>query len=689
MEEEKQLDFNAPFLSVRRFSSPSQRNKNENSKKSSSIPSPYPSYYKPELKSGPIRNAGAVPFMWEHTPGTPKDEINTNQGLFVSPEVRPAVAPKLPPGRVLEIKRRVPPEKKEFIKEQQPKNEVVKVQSQMKKFVTSNRRSKLRGDDNNASKLENLKDVQVTGQKGALGSEGDDDDAFIDAQDTLSRSESFFFNCSISGVSGLDGSADAKPPSGTFATDLKTRDFMMGRFLPAAKAMASDTPQYAPRRQAVAAREPSPRQLPRVPMNEENAGNLLQITPYAEPKFAEDVSEDESEDDGDDYSEAGDSLSKGCGLFPRLCLRSSACLLNPIPGMKVRSHTPLPSARQVSAWTRSEKYRLHIRSNDEKKLETVYKHKLITGLRQIDDENKLRSESNELVCWSGSQTTDGSYKNGLSGDVGISPYRNEATQSPFREGAGFLGVPNQVVNSKDTRFDPYTKGSPNKVVSHRGSGSMSPAAEKTLYIDSVLLLEAPNSCSSSSDYKDFKDNDSQIVVRSQGLEETSLAELFLQDNNDELDVSRKGSVSEPKSSEFVSSEHNFSTDKSNHEDNVEVLKKVDNADDEARFLVCSNVPTIGSLEFDKPEPVSTENEGNLSLVCFLAPLPPPLPKSPSESWLLRTLPSVSSRNAAQFSRKQALKRFSNDPKWETIVKTSYVNNSNSRFSEGLKKPAMQ
>ncbi|KAI3991451.1 hypothetical protein MKX01_000538 [Papaver californicum] len=679
MEEEKQLDFNAPFLSVRRFSSSSssQKNKNENNKKSSSsIHPPYP-YYKPELKSGPIRNAGAVPFMWEQTPGTPKDRETTNTTnptLFVSPEERRlrVVAPKLPLGRVLEIiKRREPPEKKEF--REQPKNEVVKVQSQINKLVSSNRRNKLPSsypDDSNASKLGSMKDGGLTENKGTSDSEGDgDNDAFIDAQDTLSRSESFFFNCSISGVSGLDG-PDAKPQSGTFSTDPKTRDFMMGRFLPAAKAMASDKPQYAPRRQAVVAREPPPRQSPRV-LNEENTSNLLQITPYAEPKFVEDISEDESEDDEDDYSEAGDSLSKGCGLFPRLCLRSSACLLNPIPGMKVRSHTPLPASRQVSAWTRSKKSRLHSQSNDEKKLGTAYKQKLITGLQQIDDENKLRHESNELVCWSGSQTTEGSYKNGVSGDGGISPYRNEVTQSPFREGAGFLGFPKQDVNSKDTRFDPYMKGSPNEVVSHRGSG---------------LLLEAPNSNSSSSD---FKDNDSQIVVRSHGMEETSLAELFLKDNNDELNISTKESLSEPKSSDFVSSELNFSTDISNHEDNVEVLKNGDNADEEARFLVCSNVPTIGSLEFDKPETLSTENEGNLSLVCFLAPLPPPLPKSPSESWLLRTLPSVSSRNAAQFSRKQALKRFSNDPKWETIVKTTNVNSSNLRFSEGLKKPVMQ
>ncbi|KAI3961408.1 hypothetical protein MKX01_004077 [Papaver californicum] len=682
MEEEKQLNFNVPFLSVRRFSSSSQKNKNENNKKSSSsIHPPYP-YYKPELKSGPIRDAGAVPFMWEQTPGTPKDHetnTNTNPTLFVSPEERrlPVVAPKLPPGRVLEIiKQREPPGKKEF--REQPKNEVVKV-SQIDKLVSSNRRNKLHSsypDDSNASKLGSMKDGGLTENKGTSDSEGDgDNDAFIDAQDTLSRSESFFFNCSISGVSGLDG-PDAKPQSGTFSTDPKTRDFMMGRFLPAAKAMASDTPQYAPRRQAVAAREPPPRQLPRV-LNEENTGNLLQITPYAEPKFVEDTSEDESEDDEDDYSEAGDSLSKGCGLFPRLCVRSSACLLNPIPGMKVRSHTPLPSSRQVSTWTRTEKSRLHSRSNNEKKLETAYKHKLITGLQQIDDENKLRHESNELVCWSGSQTTDGSYKNGLSGDGGISPYRNEATQSPFREGAGFLGFPKQDVNLKDTRFDPYMKGSPNEgVTHHRGSGSMSPTVEKTLYIDS-----------GSSDFKDFMDNDSQIVVRSQGMEETSLAELFLKDNNDELNISKKGSLSESKLSDFVSSELNFSTDRSNYDDNMEVHKKGENADDEARFLECSDVPMIGSVEFDKPEPLSAE--GSLSLVCFLAPLPPPLPKSPSESWLLRTLPSVSTRNAAQFSRKQALKRFSNDPKWETIVKTSNVNNSNLRFAEGLKKPVIQ
>ncbi|MCL7048280.1 hypothetical protein MKW94_018952, partial [Papaver nudicaule] len=300
MEEEKQLDFNAPFLSVRRLSSSSgssDRNikRNENSKKSSSI---RPPYYKPELKSGPIRHAGAVPFIWEQTPGTPKDHESSTNPLFESPERRMPVTPKLPPGRVVEIK--PPPPEKEFREEPPPRNEVVKV-SQISKLVSYSRRNKLfSGSDNtttttnNVSKLEAVKDVGLVEKKGSTDSEGDgdDDDAFIDAQDTLSRSESFFFNCSISGVSGLDGCEDAKPASGTFSTDPKTRDFMMGRFLPAAKALASDTPQYAPRRQGVAAREPLPRQLPRV-VNEDTS-NLLQITPYAEPKF---VSEDESEDE--------------------------------------------------------------------------------------------------------------------------------------------------------------------------------------------------------------------------------------------------------------------------------------------------------------------------------------------------------------------------------------------------------
>lgn len=71
------------------------------------------------------------------------------------------------------------------------------------------------------------------------------------------------------------------------------------------------------------------------------------------------------------------------------------------------------------------------------------------------------------------------------------------------------------------------------------------------------------------------------------------------------------------------------------------------------------------------------------------PLGPPLPKSPSESWLKRTLPTISSRNLPSRSslgmqnntRNPASKTTCPDSNWETIVKTSNVRQGHLRFSE--------
>lgn len=68
---------------------------------------------------------------------------------------------------------------------------------------------------------------------------------------------------------------------------------------------------------------------------------------------------------------------------------------------------------------------------------------------------------------------------------------------------------------------------------------------------------------------------------------------------------------------------------------------------------------------------------------------PPLPKSPSESWLKRTLPTISSRNLPSRSSlamrmhtsNQGSKTTSLDSKWETIVKTSNVHLGHLRISE--------
>lgn len=71
-----------------------------------------------------------------------------------------------------------------------------------------------------------------------------------------------------------------------------------------------------------------------------------------------------------------------------------------------------------------------------------------------------------------------------------------------------------------------------------------------------------------------------------------------------------------------------------------------------------------------------EDGGGDNFLKFL--VPPSLPKSPTESWLLRTLPSVSSKNTSRWSpmsqqecdRNQISKSPSIEPKWESIVKSS-------------------
>ncbi|XP_010494738.1 PREDICTED: uncharacterized protein LOC104771827 [Camelina sativa] len=68
---------------------------------------------------------------------------------------------------------------------------------------------------------------------------------------------------------------------------------------------------------------------------------------------------------------------------------------------------------------------------------------------------------------------------------------------------------------------------------------------------------------------------------------------------------------------------------------------------------------------------------------------PPLPKTPSESWLCRTVPrssaasSVVSGQAARFRKKMEEKTNSQSIKWETIVKRSYKHHDHVRYSEDL------
>ncbi|KAJ4980341.1 hypothetical protein NE237_031178 [Protea cynaroides] len=681
--EEKQLDFNAPLISVRRFSSTTTSSEGNDSKRVENSRSKihYLPYYKPDIKSGPIRNAGAVPFLWEQTPGRPKDGGPRARLLE-----RPPLAPKLPPGRVLHVK-------------QQPMNSESEdknvVSPQTSNVLPSRQRASYLSD--NVTKLDSSKEIVKKGKDAET--EEDEDDTFTDALETLSRTESLFLNCSLSGVSGLDG-PDIKP-SGTFSTDPQTRDFMMGRFLPAAKAVAAETPQYASRRQPLALEHP--RQVTKV-VNGERQHPFNQYRPNLLPQYTQDIVEEESEDEEDDdgYDDTGHLSEKVCGLFPRFCLKNSIFLLNPVPGVKFRSRAPMSSAGKVR--TQAKTYAgTHSYKDDEHTWDAVYKHKFVRELKPpglLDDKSKLTNESNRLTDWSDSQTPEGSFPSRHSVGVGISPYRNEAPQTLFHEGSGFLGIPKEVKNYKAAGFNSSNTGYNNSLetLSHhsskQGSGPLSPMVEKTLYVDSLQLVETPNSSSGSSDMRgffDITDKDSEVPAESKGRDETLTVQSCLRNVKD-LKISKERGIFQPKILEVDTdpSSSDRSTPRWNV-DSIESFRQDGSCDQESRPVVSSEIPADRKLDFSDPQSLNSVDRGNLYAISLRSPLPLPLPKSPSESWLGRTLPSFSSRNpslrsyqGSQFHlKKQGTKISSDSPKWETIVKTSNVHNEHSRFSQEL------
>ncbi|KAF8377604.1 hypothetical protein HHK36_030986 [Tetracentron sinense] len=269
--------------------------------------------------------------MCSKIPGRPKDRGGPQpQTLEQAP-----ISPKLPPGWILDVKQQPSEKKSEDPNIIRPQTN--NVLSSHKKFPYL---------DKNGTKLENCEERVKEKQNSDSGDSGD---AYSDALDTLSRTESFFLNCSISGASGLDG-PDVKM-AGTFLTDPQTRDFMMGRFLPAAKAMSSETPQYAPRKQPVTHEQP--RLITKV-VSRNRRLPLYQHRLNVVQHYSQDIGEEETEDEDDNYDDSGNFSAKACGLFPRFISKNSFCPLNPVPGMKVRKRVPMSSVRKVSTQARTE-----------------------------------------------------------------------------------------------------------------------------------------------------------------------------------------------------------------------------------------------------------------------------------------------------------------------------------------------
>ncbi|KAM5578339.1 hypothetical protein ABKV19_008582 [Rosa sericea] len=725
--EEKQLNFNRPLLSVRRFSattvSSEADDKRKTAKSQPKLP-PLPAY-KSELKSGPVRNPGTVPFIWEQIPGRPKDEsIPKNQDLE-----GPLVAPKLPPGRVSKVK-------KQGL--DKGSKGTTAAQSQTGNVLSSSQ---------NISALERkvaTKDERSKEGKEERTSSEDGDETYLDALDALSRTASAYMNCSVSGLSGLDGPDII--PSGTFSTDPQTWDFMMGRFLPAAKAMASETPHNAPRKQPVAREQPISREEPRRVRKVVTGDKRHQLNQYR-PLYVRDIAGDASKDEG----------------------------------MRMPVQVPISSVRRVhgnSSYAGS-----HTEAKEKHAGSVVYKQRLISGDEEAglhEDNIDLKRESNQTSNRSNGLTLDGSSVNRRLQGSGISPYRRECSQSILHDGKCFLGIPEKAKSSKETSSsDKYRKG-------HRfleilasenaewEAGLGSPVVEKTLYVDSVQTVKSSSSNSFSSDIKgevkgliDYRRNDLDIPERSGEMEETPLAESSCQDIEHLQDVNEKAVVQfkclDLENSSFLSSSGKSTGDvqtitrNGSLQDQKDCYKlaiskvpnqeafnlesqQLENSDDQENChglteecirltsvkladeentdletqqaktsgtddishglvqnsitLISSKVARKGKIDLESQRLVKLGNQGSSQGNNARLPLGPPLPKSPSESWLKRTLPTISSRNSSSqsslgsriYTSSPVSKISSLDPKWETIVKTSNVHHGRSRFSEELLTP---
>ncbi|CAL5346189.1 unnamed protein product [Camellia sinensis] len=615
--EKKQLDLDAPLLSVRRFSSRLASLDGSNKKKTEkSLPHRQQSLpvYKSDWELGEVTKPAAVPFIWEQIPGRAKCG---NESGAQSP-VEPSNTPRLPPGRTLDVV------SKQFLEDVYEDHIVQKPQ------IESNLWERLNKGVN---------------EERESGSESEDDE-FSDAPDTLSPTQTFSMNCSVSDLSGY-GSSDMKP-CGTFSADLQTRDLMMNRFLPAAKAMVLDTPQYVPKKQQMTPERPKP---VRKEVTRER-------TPCLEsaivPHYGRSIEDVESEDEEVDF---GKKTVKFRGLFSRFCLKNSLCLLNPVPGMKgmkVRT-TQVPttsSAKEVNRLARAA-YSGPLTQPDKHYWGASYKQKLDSGPRSHSHElHKVKSKpigESKRLSYSGNlhMMRRSSPYSSFSKAV-ISPYQNEASKSPFREEPRFVGVTNNFENVK------AMKGYSNfqDVSCHqrykRVSGSTTPTVEKTLYIDSVNIVELPVSESISSGAESIKGRHGNFgtSVDSSTIEETTASGLV------DIDTPCSAQVLDVRS----------------QEDRMEVSRHDQVRSQQSKSLFSNNEHSLNA-----------DNEVNPSVGSMLSPLPPPLPKSPSESWLWRTLPSISLRHP----KKQHGKASNTGTKWETIVKTSNVHHDHVRYSEEL------
>ncbi|KAG4999935.1 hypothetical protein JHK87_021007 [Glycine soja] len=370
--------------------------------------------------------------------------------------------------------------------------------------------------------------------------------------------------------------------------------------------------------------------------------HITDIVPYTgQCQEEEEEEEEESDDETNDYA---NNSAKGCGLFPRLCVRNSLCLLNPVPGTKMGNQFPLYSAYEVVKPDKSSHIRSHRPAPAIKKAwDAINKSKLSSSSRAAspdkkDVRKKWTSESSRYN-YSGELKQLGRlspFRRSRAASAGVSPFRSKP-QPPF-PGAKLLGDSEQADNNHSGKLKFPNRGhaSIQEVLSQGAKKSYSfgsLSVEKTLYIDTASTVKS--SCSSS------RSLGSTIVV---GKDRNSLVDSFrdmkhLEALEENLDSQVLNSV-DANSPTLSSMLHLMAK-----EDKAERLAADQEINQESMSLQLVPSSFDKDAEINNQQIVVVDDSGKVDNEYVLHPLAPPLPKSPSESWLCRALPLVSSKNS--------------------------------------------
>ncbi|EPS57778.1 hypothetical protein M569_17039 [Genlisea aurea] len=402
---------------------------------------------------------------------------------------------------------------------------------------------------------------------------------------------------------------NAKKPSGkSSSVDTQTRDLMMNRFLQAAKAAVVETPEFAPKK------------LPK-PANKKPPNNAPSSSSYASPyhKQSGNGSEFESEDDDQDCKNnntASKKSGKAWGILPRFCVKNTLCLLNPIPGIKSRmhlQHTTTPSTPTAAAAASAGRFTRNARSGPLDKsgfplFPEPQKKKFYSGLLSRDllkNESKLTAEDRDRRHLANSQ--DSFFRAGLSPlrryrSGNPSPHRNDLPKSSFS------GPLNESASAENSNSN---SNASNKIASSRklfnalnnvsrnhtyvGGGGGGDAVEKTVYIDK---------CS-------YNKNDDANPEKC-----PKFGQVVQDDFSFVFDAKMKG-------------RHHHHHPHHHHGHHVDTFGSVRKPD--GRAANSKQVPP----DEKKPKEAAVKKKPAAT-----TPLGPPLPNSPSESWLWKTLPAI-------------------------------------------------